>query len=174
MYIPMPCKMSDTLVCLALAVLLMGGCASSPSLPVEGDLLPPDQPASQDRGSNTGQDPQPANKQKTVEQQLAELEQHLAANEASFQLGKGDVLSISVYDEPDLTLESVPVRPDGMIAFPLIGDVQVAGRSVEAITAEIRERLLQFVLEPRVSVVVREFNSCLLYTSDAADDDYTV
>ena len=159
MYTPMACKMSDTLVCLALAVLLMGGCASSPSLPVEGDLLPPDQPASQDRGSNTGQDPQPANKQKTVEQQLTELEQHLAANEASFQLGKGDVLSISVYDEPDLTLESVPVRPDGMIAFPLIGDVQVAGRSVEAITAEIRERLLQFVLEPRVSVVVREFNS---------------
>jgi polysaccharide export outer membrane protein len=59
----------------------------------------------------------------------------------------------------DLTLDTVPVRPDGMVAFPLIGDVQVAGRNVEDVSNEIRERLLQFVLEPRVSVVVTEFNS---------------
>ena len=156
---PMPFKMPDTLACLALAALLLGGCASSPSLPIESDLLPPDPPETLDKNSSNGEGPLPANRQKTVEEQLTDLEQYLSTNKASFQLGKGDVLSISVYDEPDLTLESVPVRPDGMIAFPLIGDVQVDGRNVEEITDEIRERLLQFVLEPRVSVVVREFNS---------------
>jgi len=39
-------------------------------------------------------------------------------------LGRGDVLDISVYDEPDLTIEEIPIRPDGRISFPLIGDVQ--------------------------------------------------
>jgi polysaccharide export outer membrane protein len=150
--------MRDALAGLALAVLL-GGCASTPPLPADSDLLPPNPPATLENGSDAGEGPEPVNRQKTVEEQLADLELALDDNAASFHLGKGDVLSISVYDEPDLTLESVPVRPDGKIAFPLIGDVQVDGRNVEAISNEIRERLLQFVLEPRVSVVVREFNS---------------
>ena len=158
MQTPMPCRMRDSLAGLALVVLL-GGCATTPPLPAEGDLLPPNPPATLGNGGDAGEGPEALNRQKSVEEQLADLEQALAANEASFQLGKGDVLSISVYDEPDLTLDSVPVRPDGMIAFPLIGDVQVDGRNVEAITGEIRERLLQYVLEPKVSIVVLEFNS---------------
>jgi polysaccharide export outer membrane protein len=155
---PMPCRMRDALAGLALAVLL-GGCAATPPLPADSDLLPPNPPATLENGSDAGGGPAALNRQKTVEEQLADLEQALADNTASFKLGKGDVLSISVYDEPDLTLESVPVRPDGKLAVPLIGDVQVDGRNVETISNEIRERLLQFVLEPRVSVVVREFNS---------------
>mgnify|MGYP001819143275 CR=1 FL=1 len=155
---PMPCRMRDALAGLALAVLL-GGCATTPPLPADSDLLPPDPPATLENGSDAGGGPEAINRQKTVEEQLADLEQSLADNTASFKLGKGDVLSISVYDEPDLTLDSVPVRPDGKLAFPLIGEVQVDGRNVEAVSSEIRERLLQFVLEPRVSVVVREFNS---------------
>jgi polysaccharide export outer membrane protein len=155
---PMPCRMRDALAGLALAVLL-GGCATTPPLPADSDLLPPNPPATLENGSDAGGGPEAINRQKTVEEQLADLEQALADNTASFKLGKGDVLSISVYDEPDLTLDSVPVRPDGKLAFPLIGEVQVDGRNVEAVSSEIRERLLQFVLEPRVSVVVREFNS---------------
>jgi polysaccharide export outer membrane protein len=150
--------MRDALAGLALAVLL-GGCAATPPLPADSDLLPPNPPATLGNGGDAGEGPEALNRQKSVEEQLADLEQALADNTASFQLGKGDVLSISVYDEPDLTLDSVPVRPDGMIAFPLIGDVQVDGRNVEAITGEIRERLLQYVLEPKVSIVVLEFNS---------------
>ena len=155
---PMPCRMRDALAGLALAVLL-GGCATTPPLPADSDLLPPNPPATLENGSDADGGPEAINRQKTVEEQLADLEQALADNTASFKLGKGDVLSISVYDEPDLTLDSVPVRPDGKLAFPLIGEVQVDGRNVEAVSNEIRERLLQFVLEPRVSVVVREFNS---------------
>ena len=159
MQTPRPCRTPDLLAGLALAVLLLGGCASTPPLPADTGLMPPDPPATLDDGGEAGEGPEPVNRQKTVEEQLADLGLALSDNAASFQLGKGDVLSISVYDEPDLTLDSVPVRPDGKLAFPLIGEVQVDGRNVEAVSSEIRERLLQFVLEPRVSVVVREFNS---------------
>ena len=154
MQIPMHSRMPESLAGLLLAAALLGGCAGTPPLPADSNIVPPNPPE-----SLAGQEPELAKRQKTVEEQLAELEQILASTDASFYLGKGDVLSISVYDEPDLSLESVPVRPDGMIAFPLIGDVEVAGRDVESVSAEIQGRLLQYVLEPKVSVVVREFNS---------------
>ena len=159
MHHPRPSRTAESFAGLLLAALMLGGCASTPPPYVDTGLLPPNPPASLARDSSANDSAGPASQQKTVEQQLAELEQFLAASDASFHLGKGDVLSISVYDEPDLTLESVPVRPDGMIAFPLIGDVQVAGRNVESVSTEIRERLQQYILEPKVSVVVREFNS---------------
>mgnify|MGYP001820625618 FL=1 len=157
MTIPMPCRMPESLATLLLAAALLSGCASTPPLTADSGLLPPNPPV--DLARNTPEGAIPENQKKTVEEQLAELDQVLASSSASFQLGKGDILSISVYDEPDLTLDSVPVRPDGKVAFPLIGDVEVAGRNVEDVSNEIRERLLQFVLEPKVSVVVTEFNS---------------
>ena len=159
MHIPMHCKMPESLPGLLLATALLSGCATTPPAAIDNSLLPPNPPPSITNDGDTGSGVGPGGQQKTVEEQLAELDQVLAASTASFSLGKGDVLSISVYDEPDLTLDTVPVRPDGMVAFPLIGDVQVAGRNVEDVSNEIRERLLQFVLEPRVSVVVTEFNS---------------
>lgn len=156
---PMPCRMHESLAGLLLAAALLSGCAAIPPAVVDNSLLPPDPPPTLANDADNGNGLGPGGQQKTVEEQLAELDQVLASSQASFSLGKGDVLSISVYDEPDLTLDTVPVRPDGMVAFPLIGDVQVAGRNVEDVSNEIRERLLQFVLEPRVSVVVTEFNS---------------
>lgn len=107
--------------------------------------------------------PQQLTRRLTTEEQLAELRRAVAELEAQPTLGKGDVLSISVYDEPDLGVDSVPIRPDGLISFPLIGDVQAAGRSVDALTADITTRLSRFVIEPRVSVVVTQLNS-LNYT----------
>ena len=157
MTIPMPCRMPESLTALLLAAALLSGCASTPPLTADSGLVAPNPPA--DLARDTPESVVPENQKKTVEEQLAELDQVLASSSASFQLGKGDILSISVYDEPDLTLDSVPVRPDGKVAFPLIGDVEVAGRNVEDVSNEIRERLLQFVLEPKVSVVVTEFNS---------------
>ena len=157
MTIPMPCRMPESLATLLLAAALLSGCASTPPLTADSGLLPPNPPV--DLARNTPEGAVAENQKKTLEEQLAELDQVLASSSADFQLGKGDILSISVYDEPDLTLDSVPVRPDGKIAFPLIGDVEVAGRNVEDVSNEIRERLLQFVLEPKVSVVVTEFNS---------------
>lgn len=107
--------------------------------------------------------PQQVTRRLTTEEKLSRLRQLVAETRLQPTLGKGDVLSISVYDEPDLGVSGIPIRPDGRISFPLIGDVQAAGRSVEALTATVTERLSRFVIEPRVSVIVTELNS-LSYT----------
>ena len=111
MHTPMPCRMPEALAGLLLAAALLSGCSTTPPMAIDNSLLPPNPPAT--LGNDTGNGSGPGGQQKTVDEQLTELEEVLASSTASFSLGKGDVLSISVYDEPDLTLDSVPVRPDG-------------------------------------------------------------
>jgi len=99
----------------------------------------------------------------TTEEQLVELRRVVVETASAPRLGKSDVLSISVYDEQDLSVRGIPVRPDGKISFPLIGDVQAEGLTVDELSETITERLRQYVLAPKVSVIVQEFNS-LNYT----------
>ncbi len=146
---------------LLLAAATLGGCAIGPAPgPLPKDLAEP--PPIQ-RPEDLKEPPQRLDRQLTVEEQLAELRRIEAETSAVPKLGKGDVLSISVYDEPDLSVADIPIRPDGMISFPLIGDVQAAGQTVDALTESLGQRLSRFVLEPKVSVIVQEFNS-LNYT----------
>ena len=70
-----------------------------------------------------------------------------------YRLGPGDGINISVWRNPDLSV-SVPVRPDGRVSAPLVGDVEVGGRTPEAVAAIISERLSEFVQDPQVSVIV--------------------
>jgi polysaccharide export outer membrane protein len=135
---------------------LLAGCA-----PMPHTAPPPvvDEPPPLVRPDYLKTPPQQMTRRLTTEEQLAELQRTVAELEVQPTLGKGDVLSISVYDEPDLGVASVPIRPDGRISFPLIGDVQAAGRSVDELTADITARLSRFVIEPRVSVVVTQLNS---------------
>lgn len=100
---------------------------------------------------------------KTKDELLQELEIVKQVPVEEFRLGNGDVLSISVYGEQDLSVEGLPVRTDGKISFPLIGDVQAKGRTVDELKEDITSRLLQYVREPRVAVIVRQFES-LKYT----------
>jgi polysaccharide export outer membrane protein len=142
-------------ILLALGMIL-GGCA-----PVQRTALPPtiDEAPPMVRPEELKRPPEQVRRRLTTEEQLAELDQMVAETRELPTLGKGDVLSASVYDEPDLGISGVPIRPDGMISFPLIGDVQAAGRSVDELTAEISTRLARFVIEPRVSVIVTQLNS---------------
>ena len=95
----------------------------------------------------------------TEEERLAVLADLRNEPVSDFVLGQGDVLFVSVYDEPDLTIDGIPVRPDGRISFPLIGDVDAKGRTATDIRDELTDRLARFLVEPKVSVLVREFNS---------------
>jgi polysaccharide export outer membrane protein len=99
----------------------------------------------------------------STDEQLTALGRAVAETSAVPRIGKSDVLNISVYDEPDLSVAEIPVRPDGRISFPLVGDVQAEGLTVDELAASLTERLRQFVLAPQVSVIVQEFNS-LNYT----------
>jgi polysaccharide export outer membrane protein len=76
----------------------------------------------------------------------------------AYAIGTGDVLEISVWKNPDLSV-TVPVRPDGRISMPLLGDVQAAGMTPLALRQTLTDGLEEFVTAPGVSVVVKEINS---------------
>ena len=78
--------------------------------------------------------------------------------ESEFQLGPGDVIEVFVYKEPDLSA-TVPVRPDGKISLPLIGELPVNGKTAIALQKEVTEKLGQYVANPQVNVIVKEVNS---------------
>lgn len=77
---------------------------------------------------------------------------------ATYELGIGDVLQISVWGHSELNT-SVEVRPDGYITFPLVGDHYVVGKSTSQLAAEIQNELENFVVDPSVTVMVREFRT---------------
>ncbi|PXX90736.1 sugar ABC transporter substrate-binding protein [Marinobacter vulgaris] len=73
-------------------------------------------------------------------------------------LGATDVVRVSVWRNDDLSI-SVPVRPDGKISVPLVGDVQATGRTPEDLADDIESNLAGFIREPQVSVVVTNMGS---------------
>lgn len=77
----------------------------------------------------------------------------------SYRVGVGDKLDIGVFGHPDMG-KTVEVRGDGSIPFPLIGDVQVAGKTVEEIDRDVTRILgTDYLVGPEVSVEVREYMS---------------
>jgi polysaccharide export outer membrane protein len=73
----------------------------------------------------------------------------------SYSLQPGDMLTISVWKEPDLTSD-ILVRPDGGITMPLAGEIAAAGHSVEDVRAAIDQRLRKFIPDPSVTVIVKQ------------------
>jgi len=74
---------------------------------------------------------------------------------ASYVIGESDLLAINVWHEPELT-RVVPVRTDGKISLPLIGELQASGRTVEDLRATISAELKKFLEAPEVTVSVQE------------------
>lgn len=75
-----------------------------------------------------------------------------------FVIGNGDLLAINVWKQPDIT-RSVPVRSDGKISLPLIGDIQATGQTPESLQEEISSKLKPYLAEPEVTVIVEQINS---------------
>jgi polysaccharide export outer membrane protein len=81
----------------------------------------------------------------------------------AFRLGREDVVEVSVYRDPELT-RTVPIRPDGRISLPLVGEVEADGLTPDELRTVVVERLGAFVQSPAVvSVIVREVNSARFY-----------
>ncbi len=77
-----------------------------------------------------------------------------AASELQYRLQPGDVLLISVWKEKDLDTEAL-VRPDGGLSFPLVGDLDAAGRTVAEVRATLTQRLKPFIPDPVVTVQIK-------------------
>ena len=86
----------------------------------------------------------------------------MRAKQASYLVGPGDMIDISVWKDEALT-RSVVVLPDGKISFPLIGEFEAAGRPLSQIKAEVEEKIKPYVPEPTVSVEIKQVNSMLVY-----------
>ncbi len=79
-----------------------------------------------------------------------------------YLIGPGDMLDISVWKEEALT-KTVVVLPDGKISFPLIGQVEAAGRTVDDLKQEIAKRIVKFAPKEEVNLEVKQVNSMLVY-----------
>jgi polysaccharide export outer membrane protein len=96
------------------------------------------------------------------------LANHQASNPAAdksaadYVIGPGDVLSIDIWKEPDLS-KQVSVRLDGMISLPLVNDIQAAGLTSTELRDQLTEKYKDFVDVPEVSVTVIESRSKRIY-----------
>jgi polysaccharide export outer membrane protein len=80
----------------------------------------------------------------------------------AYQLKPGDVLDVSVWKEADLQKE-VLIRPDGSFTFPLAGEVDARGKSVENVRSILAERLQKYVPTPVVTVAVKAIGGNRIY-----------
>jgi polysaccharide export outer membrane protein len=77
--------------------------------------------------------------------------------QSEYVIGPGDLLSISVYEAPPLSVNDLPVRPDGRISVPLVPDIVAAGKTPAQLGHEIELRLKKYVQQPIVTVMLRSF-----------------
>jgi polysaccharide export outer membrane protein len=78
--------------------------------------------------------------------------------QGDYVLNAGDTIRIYVYGEPDLTFEQLLIGQNGRIAYPFLGELRVAGRTVN----ELQERLIDglkpdYLVDPRVSVGIVKY-----------------
>jgi polysaccharide export outer membrane protein len=76
----------------------------------------------------------------------------------TFIIGVDDVLAVNVWKEAEVS-RSVPVRSDGKISLPLVGEVQAAGQTPHQLELAIAKRLQSYISEPEVTVIVQQINS---------------
>jgi polysaccharide export outer membrane protein len=76
----------------------------------------------------------------------------------TYKIGNDDVLAVSVWHEPSLSV-TVPVRPDGKISLPLVGEIQASGRTSLELQNELTSSLEKYIRQPTVTVIVSEIRS---------------
>jgi len=83
---------------------------------------------------------------------------HPPARSPEYVIGPSDVLAISVWKEPDIT-RTLPVRPDGKISLPLVGELQASGLTASKLQDVITQKLKDYIENPQVNVVVEDVKS---------------
>ena len=76
----------------------------------------------------------------------------------TYRIGVDDLVQVSVWHNPDLSA-TIPVRPDGKISLPLVGDVPAGGRTPEEVATDVKKRLETYVRDPQVAVILTELRS---------------
>lgn len=76
----------------------------------------------------------------------------------AYKIGVDDTIQVSVWRNPELSV-TVPVRPDGKISMPLVGDVQAGGLTPEEVAAGIKAKLAVYIRDPQVAVILTALRS---------------
>lgn len=71
-----------------------------------------------------------------------------------YVIGPGDTIRVDVWQNPELSMESIPVLPDGKFSTPLVRDIVAVGKTSTQLAQEIETRLAEYVRMPQVTVTV--------------------
>lgn len=145
----------------ALAALTLAGCAGVGlrvgDAPAEGSVpaSPPPRAAAPS--------PAPRTEASSKEEEAIQAALRLVASKrAAYSISAADLLEIKVYQEQDLE-RTARVSPEGSITMPLIGEVQLAGLSVAQAEKAIHQKLKRYIVDPHVSVFIREYGNKQVY-----------
>ncbi|GAB1259752.1 exopolysaccharide export protein VpsN [Aurantivibrio plasticivorans] len=75
-----------------------------------------------------------------------------------YLIGVDDQIQVSVWKNPDLSI-TVPVRPDGQISIPLVGEVMAGGKTPKMVADDITQKLSAYIRDPQVAVILVELRS---------------
>ena len=106
--------------------------------------------------------PAAAQEKKAASPRAAAAQEAVSSFGPEYVIGPGDILDVSVWKEEALT-KSVVVLPDGMISFPLIGEVKAANRTLSDLKQELLIRLTKYAPKEEVNLEVKQVNSMLVY-----------
>ncbi|HML34160.1 polysaccharide biosynthesis/export family protein [Sporomusa sphaeroides] len=87
----------------------------------------------------------------------------LPAAAQHYRLASGDVLEISVWGHEDLQIKEIAVRPDGKIAFPLVGELPAGGLSPAELSQTITDSLSNYINNPVVTVNIFKYRTTRVY-----------
>ena len=90
-----------------------------------------------------------------IVQERARAQQEGEQPRPVYTIQPGDRLDVSVWNEPDLQKELL-VAPDGGIAFPLVGEINVAGKSIVELRDDFKTKLARYLADPIVTVTIKE------------------
>lgn len=157
-------KVSNYLLILLLAIFLIG-CVASPK-PEDTTLYVKKSPPKAYKGRNTDPELQVLEKDfeiihnglhsNEIKKELLEL--HIKEKN-EYVIGSGDMFNIFVYEEPELNVKGSVVKVDGTLTFQLIGDVKVAGLTINEAMRKIANKLKRYLVNPIVSIIPVEFRS---------------
>jgi len=95
----------------------------------------------------------------TTQETIEELQRLNDLELPSYKLGPGDKMKIYVYDEPELDSDVVIVKQDGTLSYRLVGEIDVTGLTIPEATLIIEEKLKDYILYPKVSIIPFEARS---------------
>ncbi len=110
-----------------------------------------------DAASKPTQGAPPANA--AADKQAGADQQHQGVHsDSAYVIGADDLLAINVWKEQEIS-RTVPVRSDGKISLPLVGELTAGGQTPLQLEQEIAKRLQSYISEPEVTVIVQDSKS---------------